>query len=236
MENNNLIIVCITLIIIIGIVGGVFAFVGFGSVEMVNQDFGYFTMDVPEGSHFVEGMSSYGGLEGFGGVGFVSWNNKGETIDKVAYVGVSKSELLSIPPRGSTFLRTEDNLDIYKYSTEGSDEFYLVLVSKDNYDFRLLGKDLEILKKMANSIVVKANAPISADLESSSTSATSNSNSDGTFSRYCLIHGWVYTDSDYLCPYCLDEGYSAETTENYQPCPHHKDRGDGICAYCLDYV
>jgi hypothetical protein len=119
-----------------------------GEPGLVGHDFdGIITMDVPEESNFViKDIRTQNAIAGY--AGFV---NKGEYGFRTSSVMITSSA--SNMTMGEV-IEDNGNMKITHNGT-GDDTLYNIYVNKDNCQIILVGWDLDLMKKMANTIEVK---------------------------------------------------------------------------------
>ncbi|WP_458456332.1 zinc-ribbon domain-containing protein [Methanobrevibacter sp.] len=170
-DKNKVIILALIGVIAVLAIGVLFAGGVFkGEVPLETRDFEVFEMDVPKGSDFVEqtSMPAYPGIGGF-----IFLENVGDYSDEVYTLDISTLQYKSIIDEFK-YERTEGDIKIYKDRTGTTDLYYLVR-EVDEFDFSLMGEDVDTMVKMLNSIKITDKTKLTS--ESSQTTSTQSTTS-----------------------------------------------------------
>ena len=188
-KNKKIIIIGLIALVIIltGAVlyaGGVFK----EEIPLKTEDFELFKMDIPVGSYFEEFTS----IPAFGNIGgLVYMENKGQYSYEVSGFGVSKMGA-SIPSQ-MKFEREDGAVKIFK--DKENTGLYMVALTKDDFFFSLMGRDVDTMIKMIKSIEITDPNGLASQSTSSSTSSAS-APASSTPSSISILGGSFSTGSD----------------------------------------
>lgn len=169
MDQNKLIIIGLIVVICILAVGILFASGVFNNdIPLETTDFGNFKMLTPVGSEFEEFTS----IPEFGNIGgLVYLKNVGNYSKEVTVFGVSKMGA-SIP---SEMKFDHDEGDVKVFKDKENTGLYMAAITKGDYFFDVMGRDVNAMVKMIDSIEVTGKITASSQETTSSTPATSSS-------------------------------------------------------------
>lgn len=145
--NKKLIFVAIGVVIVLFM--GIILIGSMGTgIPLEHSDFGIFEIDIPEGSNF-EIYSSFSSA--------IIYDNNGKYSEEIS--GLSVHSKYHDPNVASELVEESDNMKVYQLAKglreKSDDNFYEVLYEQDGLYFDLSGENLDLLKQMANTIVVK---------------------------------------------------------------------------------
>lgn len=117
-----------------------------GEPTLVGHDFdGVITMNVPDESNFViKDYRTQNTLSGF--IGYI---NKGQYGHRISIVFITQADANIL---SGDIIEEYDNVKI----TKNYENFYNLYITKDNCQVMLSGEDLNLMKKMAETIEVKS--------------------------------------------------------------------------------
>lgn len=145
-DNNRKIIIGLGVIAAAVLVGAIlFSGVLTPEVPLVTQDFGVFTMLVPEGSNYVETSS----LPSYGFGGYIGMENAGAYSKEVFSIMISTIQGGTHPSEVSLDRQVGD-ITVYK-DNQGHDTYYLERTVGE-YEVTLIGNDDDAMIKMLQSI------------------------------------------------------------------------------------
>lgn len=169
-NSNTKIIIAVIAVLAVVFAGAFVAFSGMfgGEVPLHEEDFEIFTILAPDGSRFDE----FSSLPSYANVGgFIYLENVGDYSNEVGFLGISTIAYSSVPDEFS--LKEKNNGAAIYEATEDGKTVYLVEKRIDDYEFSLMGHDLDTLKKMADSIKITDKNKLSQQSESENTSTQS---------------------------------------------------------------
>ena len=184
-NKNKKILIAILAIVVVSLAGA-FIFssgiLGSNEIPLETQNFEIFKIDSPVGSKFIEytSMPSYANIGGF-----ILLENVGNYSQEVFMLGVSTLEF-SLPPSNFALVDGEGDIKIYENS---SVNLYLVERTIDGYTFSLMGNNLDLLKKMINSVEITDKNALAKQSSSQSTSNNNPTSSSNPTSSPLTIQG-----------------------------------------------
>ena len=193
-DKNRIIILALIGVIAVLAIGALFAGGLFKSeVPLETRDFEIFEMDVPVGSEFEEKTS----MPAFPGIGgFIFLENVGDYSQEVYVLDISTLQYKAIIDEFK-FERDEGDIKIYKDRTGQTDLYYLVK-EIDEFDFGLMGEDVDTMVKMLNSIKITDKTKLTSESSQASGSQTTSSSSapaSSTPSSISILGGSFSTGS-----------------------------------------
>ena len=174
-NKNRTIIIALVAVIAVLAVGIVLASGVLNSVELENQEFEGFKMDVPAGSKFVLDESYTTNPKNL----FVGYLNDGEhQMDAFGFqVGNNLTE--DIAGALAEFDHTDGDIKIYKNESDG-ETFYKAFKKGNDANVVILGDNVDVLKKMAQSFNDKNFKKLAKTSEKSKPKTTETSQSTKT--------------------------------------------------------
>ena len=188
-NKNKKILIAILAIVVVSLAGA-FIFssgiLGSNEIPLETQNFEIFKIDAPVGSKFIEytSMPSYANIGGF-----ILLENVGNYSQEVFMLGVSTLEF-SLPPSNFALVDGEGDIKIYENS---SVNLYLVERTIDGYTFSLMGNNLDLLKKMINSVEITDKNALAKQSSSQSTSNNNPTSSSNPTSSPLTIQGGSFS-------------------------------------------
>ena len=155
--NTNKKLIILFIVIVIIVLAGVISFAPHPSEEtpvkpnltLVNKSFGYFEMEVPDGSNF---QLKNNQIEV--GKGKVMWQNKGNFSNETDVIAISKGYTDSLISDDMELVSQEGDLKTY-VSSNTVNKLYKVVRSINDVDIIVSGYNLTLIQKMANSTTLK---------------------------------------------------------------------------------
>lgn len=146
-KNKTIIFILIAVVAVLAVAVILASGVLTPDVPLVTEDFGVFTMLIPEGSNFVETSS----IPSYGFGGYVGMENAGDYSDEVFSIMVSTIRGGTHPSEVSLD-RQEGDITVYK-SNQGKTVYY---IERDigEYEFTVIGNDDETIIRMLNSVII----------------------------------------------------------------------------------
>ena len=191
-SNNKTIIIALIAIAIIALAGVAIYATGIlnqgPSVE--NKDFGYFKMDVPVGSDFT---LSEGAAKDSKHIALL-YDNEGKYNDEVHSFAFGKG--VDDAVKGQSPEKVEGDMKIYKKTSSG--EYDGLLYEKGDYQLFILGNDVDLMKKMAQSLKlgnVSKLKPPSEETQATTTTTSATTSSPSTPSSISILGGSFSTGS-----------------------------------------
>ena len=149
LNNHKIIIIGLIAVIILLFVGILSTGIFTPNIPLQTADFGYFEMGIPEGSSFDQ-VNSMGNL-------MPQYENNGKYSEDFGLISFStKPKETGI---ASDLIEENDNMKLYQISKDLRDRsgknYYELLYEKDGMYFDLAGENPDLLKQVAETIVVK---------------------------------------------------------------------------------
>ena len=119
------------------------------TIPLKNADFKYFEMKTPVDSKFIIKNA----LTNESDKGMVYWKNTGNFSKEIDGISINKNLTSKLIPENSKLIGENDTKKVY--SSNDVDPVYTVVVTKNDTDLILTGKDLNIIDEMINSTVMK---------------------------------------------------------------------------------
>ena len=172
-NNNKKIIIAVIAVIAVVLGGSLLVFsdaFGMNEVPLHEQDFEIFKMQVPDGSNFEEYTSApdYAGIGGF-----IFLENVGDYKSEVSMLSIS-TLAYNTQPDEFKFQENDGGIAVYKADEDGV-TLYLVEKKIDRFTFELMGKDVNTMKKMLNSIEITDTTKLTAQSQTQTDSQPSTS-------------------------------------------------------------
>ncbi|MBQ9025621.1 MAG: zinc ribbon domain-containing protein [Methanobrevibacter sp.] len=149
MTKRQIILTIIAVIAIIAVGASIhYSNILMGEPTLVGHDFdGIFTMDVPEGSNFVlKDLRTQNALFGYAG-----YINKGDYGYRIAIVMITPS---NNDISSGDVIEDDGTMKVTKNMTDNENPYNLY-IKKDNCQIMMSGWDLDLMKRMAETIEIK---------------------------------------------------------------------------------
>ena len=148
MTRNQLILTIIAVIAIIAAGAAIhYSNILLGEPQLVGHDFQVITMDVPEGSDFVLKDLMTQNVQS----GMIGFLNKGKYCERVSSVMIFSTDSTQI---AGDVIEENGNMTV-STNINGTDRIYYLYIRGPNYTVVMSGWDLDLMKKMAETIEVK---------------------------------------------------------------------------------